>query len=116
MRIAKTYFEQIPLDVVRKIAKQEEADVSMSSSDDDRGFEYPQWQKVCQEALTELDPERLKERIAAAEAAVVARMQELANQTDGQAERQALLDVTSSLRFLKRDTLKFPDWESPQSA
>jgi hypothetical protein len=54
----------------------------------------------------------LKERIAVAEAAVVARLQELANGAEGQAERQALLDVTSSLRFLKRDTLKFPDWES----
>ena len=88
--------------------------MSVSSSDDDQGFQYPHWQKLCAEALTELNPEKLKQRIAVAEAAVVARLQELANATDGQVERQALLDVTSSLRFLKRDTLKFPDWESPQ--
>lgn len=136
MRLAKTYFEQIPLEMVRQIAKQEEASVSANTNglaivdrsgsrnekeavncssaarDDDPGFQYPQWQKVCQEALAELQPEKLKERIAVAEAAVVARLQELANETDAEAERQALLDVTSSLRFLKRDTLKFPDWES----
>jgi hypothetical protein len=39
-------------------------------------------------------------------------LQELANKADAHAERQALLDVTSSLRFLKRDILRFPDWES----
>jgi hypothetical protein len=139
LRMAKTYFEQIPLEIVRQIAKQEEAGVSANSNglaivdrsgsrnkkeavncssgagEDDQGLQYPHWQKVCQEALTELQPDKLKERIAVAEAAVVARLQELGNGTEGQAERQALLDVTSSLRFLKRDTLKFPDWESPQS-
>lgn len=132
--MTKTYFEQVPLEIVRQIAKQEEAGVNVNSnglgivdssgsrsetvdrssgaSEDDQGLQYPRWQKVCQEALTELQPDKLKERIAVAEAAVVARLQELANGSEGQAERQALLDVTSSLRFLKRDTLKFPDWES----
>jgi hypothetical protein len=122
------------LEIVRQIAQREEAGVNVNSnghgivdssggrnetvdrsngaSEDGQGLEYPRWQKVCQEALTELQPDKLKERIAVAEAAVVARLQELANGTEGQAERQALLDVTSSLRFLKRDILKFPDWES----
>lgn len=134
MRTPKTYFEQIPLEIVRQIAKQEEAaasakwnglaivdrpgsrnemvDCSSGDSADDQGLQYPQWQKLCQEALIELQPDKLRERIEVAEAAVVARLQELANATDGQVERQALLDVTSSLRFLKRDSLKFPDWES----
>jgi hypothetical protein len=136
VRTPKTYFEQIPLEIVRQIAKQEEAaatanwnglaivdrpasrnenekvDCSGGDSADDQGFQYPQWQKLCQEALIELQPDKLRERIEVAEAAVVARLQELANATDGQVERQALLDVTSSLRFLKRDSLKFPDWES----
>ena len=87
-------------------------DCSSGDSADDQGLQYPQWQKLCQEALIELQPDKLRERIEVAEAAVVARLQELANATDGQVERQALLDVTSSLRFLKRDSLKFPDWES----
>ena len=68
--------------------------------------------KVCQEALIELDREKLKEKVAAAEAMVFQRLQEIADRTDAQAERQALMDVTSSLRFLKRDVLKFPDWKS----
>jgi hypothetical protein len=82
------------------------------TDENDQGLQYPGWQKLCQEALIEIDKDKLKERVAAAEAVVFRRLQELADSTDGQAERQALLDVTRSLRFLKRDVLKFPDWES----
>jgi hypothetical protein len=98
--------------VDRSGSRNETVDRGNDASQDDQSFQYPRWQKVCQEALTELQPDKLKERIAVAEAAVVARLQELANGTDAPVERQALLDVTSSLRFLKRDTLRFPDWES----
>ena len=127
MRNAKTFFEQVPLEVVKRIATQQTNDTSANSNglaivessvsgtashNDDQDFQYPQWQKLCQEALTEFDRDKLRNRVAAAEAAVVMRLQELANKADAQAERQALLDVASSLRFLKRDILMFPDWES----
>jgi hypothetical protein len=133
---SRTYFEQVPLDMIRAIAEpqlaepelvepelveSEIADRATTSKDlawpaaademtDNLDLEYPAWQKVCQEALVELDPDKLKERVAAAEAAVFKRSQELAHILDAQAERQALRDVTNSLRFLKRDVLKFPDW------
>lgn len=129
MGLAKTYFEQVPLEMVMKILEQQSLAQTDTSSDlvlvkgfatdtgdseliDVQGLEYPSWQKCCQEALIELDREKLKEKVAAAEAMVFQRLQEIADRTDAQAERQALMDVTSSLRFLKRDVLKFPDWKS----
>ena len=133
MGLAKTYFEQVPLETVKKILEQQSVAQTDTSSDlvlvkgfatdtgdseliDVQALEYPSWQKCCQEALIELDREKLKEKVAAAEAMVFQRLQEIADRTDAQAERQALMDVTSSLRFLKRDVLKFPDWKStPES-
>jgi hypothetical protein len=129
MGLAKTYFEQVPLETVKKILEQQSLAQTDTSSDlvmvksfatdtgdseliDVQALEYPSWQKCCQEALIELDREKLKEKVAAAEAMVFQRLQEIADRTDAQAERQALMDVTSSLRFLKRDVLKFPDWKS----
>jgi hypothetical protein len=129
MGMAKTYFEQVPLEVVKKVLEQQTVVQTDTASDlvmvnssatdtgdleliDVQALEYPSWQKSCQEALIELDREKLKEKVAAAEVMVFQRLQEIAHRADGQAERQALLDVTSSLRFLKRDVLKFPDWES----
>ena len=122
MRTGKTHYEKVPLEIVKRIAGQPSTDKTASSfglmgngeitDENDQGLQYPGWQKLCQEALIEIGKDRLKERVAAAEAAVFRRLQELADSTDGQAERQALLDVTRSLRFLKRDVLKFPDWES----
>jgi hypothetical protein len=124
---SKTHFEQVPLDLVKAIAELQIADTADTShalepvgrpaAEDEmtdrksQDLEYPAWQKICQEALVELDPNKLKERVAAAEAAVFMRSQELAPSSDAQAERQALRDATRSLRFLKRDVLKFPDWE-----
>lgn len=37
-------------------------------------IEYPNWQKLCQDALVELDKDKLRERIAAAEAAISNRL------------------------------------------
>ena len=133
MGLAKTYFEQVPLETVKKILEQQSVAQTDTSSDlvmvkssamdtgaaefiDVQALEYPSWQKCCQEALIELDREKLKGKVAAAEAMVFQRLQEIADRTDAQAERQALIDVISSLRFLKRDVLKFPDWKStPES-
>lgn len=128
MRKAKTHFEQVSLEIVKKIAEQQRRDETVNSdspvtvespgtktetADNNQfhGLQYPAWQKLCQEALMELDNDKLKKRVADAEAAVFLRLQELAYCGDGHEERQALLDVSSSLRFLKRDVLKFPDWE-----
>jgi hypothetical protein len=125
----KTHYEQVPLEIVKKIVEQQADKVGPGVVDDavtvpampndpsehhdsESGLKFPKWQKLCQEALVELDPDKLKERVLIAEAAVYVRLQELAQSPDGQEERQALIDVTSSLRYLKRDVLRYPDWET----
>ena len=123
----RTHYDQVPLEIVKKIVEQQRDEVAPGVVEDvvtvpampkdnpkhnsETGLRFPKWQKLCQEALVELDPQKLKERVLIAEAAVYVRLQELAQGPDGQEERQALIDVTSSLRYLKRDVLKYPDWE-----
>jgi hypothetical protein len=66
---------------------------------------YPEWQKLCVDATAELDLKKRPERLAAAEAAIAKRIQELAASPDGHEERLAIDDALNTLRFLKRDSL-----------
>jgi hypothetical protein len=71
---------------------------------------YPEWQNEYQ-ALLELDTEKLRGRVAAAETAIFNRLQAISQGSNHTAERQAIEDALASLRALKRDNLGFPDWE-----
>ena len=66
---------------------------------------YPRWQKPYQEALIEIDNDKLKERVAAAESAIFNRLQAMSPNRDTLNERQAIEDALASLRYLKRETL-----------
>ncbi len=117
MRTVVTHFEQVPLDAVKRIVEQQQQRDARSrglAMGEGARVQKTEWRELCQAALVELDLEKLRERVAAAEAAVFARFQELAHTPDGGDERQALMDVSSSLRFLKRDVLRFPDWETSE--
>ena len=70
-----------------------------------RDLRYPGWQKTYQEALIEIDGNKLKERVAAAESAIFNRLQAMSPNRDTVNERQAIEDALSSLRYLKRETL-----------
>ena len=72
---------------------------------------YPTWQHEYQAAVVELDRQKLPERVAAAEAAIFKRLQQLSQDSDSNAERQVIEDALHGLRVLKRDELKYPDWE-----
>jgi hypothetical protein len=72
---------------------------------------YAEWQNEFQAALLELDTEKLRERVAAAETAIFNRLQAISGGSNHTAERQAIEDALASLRVLKRDNLGFPDWE-----
>ncbi len=72
---------------------------------------YPEWQPEYQAALLELDTEKLRERVAAAETAIFNRLQAISHGSNHTGERQALEDAFASLRVLKRDNLGFPDWQ-----
>jgi hypothetical protein len=70
---------------------------------------YSHWQNEYQAALFEDDPERVAERVAAAETAIFKRLQQLSLDSDHHTERHVIEDALASLRVLKRDGLGFPD-------
>jgi hypothetical protein len=61
---------------------------------------YPEWQNEFRAALLELDTEKLRERVAAAETAIFNRLQAI-SQGSNTAERQAIEDALARLRVLK---------------
>src|SRR5438477_12801652 len=73
---------------------------------------YPEWQGSFQEALLEIDREKLQSKMMKAEEAIFERLQQLAGTSDSEAERQAIEDAISALRVLKTEKLNYPDWKS----
>jgi hypothetical protein len=73
---------------------------------------YPEWQPEYQAALTELKPEKLSQRVVAAETAIFKRLQAISQDSDHIAEQQAIQDALANIRVLKRESLGFPDWEN----
>ena len=71
---------------------------------------YPDWQNEYAAALLETNVEKLSARVEAAEAAIFNRLQDLSQNSDSYTERQVIEDALKSLRVLKRDQLKYPDW------
>lgn len=67
-------------------------------------LEYSGWQKPYLDAMLEMNPDRLKDRVASAEAAIRLRLRELADSPDSQAERQSLADARNGLLVLKKET------------
>src|SRR5438046_9182016 len=88
------------------------ADVSRSSPN----IVYPEWENEFRAALLELDTEKLRELVAAAETAIFNRLQAISQGSNHTAERQAIEDALASLRGLKRYNLGFPDWEKKQES
>ena len=72
---------------------------------------FPDWQLEYQAALLEVDPQKLPERVKAAEAAIFLRQQALVHSSDGHAERQAIEDAMHALRFIQTEKLGYPDWK-----
>lgn len=80
----------------------------------DSKLKYPSWQAPLQEALLELDREKLAERIQKVETVIFERLQAISSDTDHHDEREALADAASILRGLKKDKLSYPDWIQKQ--
>jgi hypothetical protein len=74
---------------------------------------YPEWQKSYQEALLELDKQKLEAKIHLAEWKIFKRLQTISADSDHHEERSAIADAVNALGVLKRDTLNYPDW-NPQ--
>ena len=63
----------------------------------------PEWRELYQRALLELDIEKLRELIVAAEKAISDCLRTIGEDSNHQAERQDIADALSSLRVLKRN-------------
>jgi hypothetical protein len=83
----------------------------MANLDGD-GLNRFEWQGTLREALLELDAEKLRQKVTEAETAIFERLQELSLSQDSSDERRALVDATNTLRVLKKESLKYPDWKS----
>jgi hypothetical protein len=83
------------------------------AADDSPSFHilYPHWQNEYQAAVLELDRKKLPERVAAAEAAIYERLQQISQISHHDAERQAIDAAMAGLRVLMKEKLDFPDWE-----
>ena len=71
---------------------------------------FPDWQLSYQAALLEVDPQKLLERVKAAETAIFLRQQAMVHSSDGHVERQAIADAMRALRFIQVEKLGYPDW------
>src|ERR1700682_6330586 len=69
-----------------------------------QGLKYFVSQKPYWDAMLEMNPDRLKDRVASAQAAIQLRLRELADSPDSQAERQCLADARNGLLVLKKET------------
>jgi hypothetical protein len=67
-------------------------------------LKYAGWQKPYLDAMLEMNPDRLKDRVASAEAAIQLRLRDLADSPDSQGERQSLEDARNGLLVLKKET------------
>ncbi len=82
---------------------------------DVQDLSYSGWQKPYLDAMLEMNPDRLKDRVASAEAAIQLRLRELADSPDSQAERQCLVDARNGLLVLKKETSAPPSNHGAQS-
>ncbi|HLZ44036.1 MAG TPA: hypothetical protein VKQ11_23950 [Candidatus Sulfotelmatobacter sp.] len=72
-------------------------------------IKHPHWQREFEAALREDDPQSLRQRVDAAEAALFLRSQALAGMAEGHAERQAISDAMRTLRAIQREKLGYPE-------
>lgn len=74
-------------------------------------LKYPAWQAPLQELIGESDPKQLSKKMYLVETLIFERLQELHQDSDGRAEREAINDALSIIQRIKRDKLGFPDWK-----
>ena len=66
------------------------------------------WRELYRAALIEVDAELLRERVAAAEAAIDAHVETMKQRASSLDERQAISDAAAGLRVLKREPRYHP--------
>jgi len=80
----------------------------------DAGSKIPgtlSWQKAARDALEERDPQKLADKVSAAETVILERLQEIRNSPNHDSERAAIRDALQALLTHKNRKLNFPDWK-----
>jgi hypothetical protein len=67
-----------------------------------------EWQTLYTAAIYERDFSKLRMRIVEAETAIFSRIQDLAQDSDSNRERESIANALSSLRALQRNLLRWP--------
>jgi hypothetical protein len=75
-----------------------------------RALRYPKWQKPCEDALLEPDPQKLFQRVIVAETAIFHRLYNLANSPEN-IELRAIADMLKNFLSLVANTFILPDRE-----
>lgn len=86
------------------------ADDTSPSAPSPQNLKFPDWQVEFEAALLDADPEKLRERLEAAEIAMFLRSQALVHGPDGHAEQQAIRDAITKLRLIQTEKLGYPHW------
>jgi hypothetical protein len=68
-------------------------------------IKFPHWQREFEAALLESDPQKLRQLVEAAEAAIFVRSQALAESADRRAEQQAISDAIRTLQAIQVEKL-----------
>jgi hypothetical protein len=68
----------------------------------------PEWRELLQDVFSELDAEKLPEKIGRAEAVIYQRMERAKAKAEAEVEQQSLDDALSSPSILKKR--HFPGW------
>jgi hypothetical protein len=66
----------------------------------------PEWQRLYVEALVEVNPLVLVERVAVAERAILSRVAELCTSSDDRVEWKAIEDAITGISVLRKEILK----------
>jgi hypothetical protein len=74
-------------------------------------MKYSHWQNEFEAAVHEDDPQTLRQRVDAAEAALFLRSQALSDSAPDNPERQAIADAVRTLRKIQREKLGYPGLE-----
>ena len=66
---------------------------------------YPEWEHEYEAAVLELDPEKVLDRMTAAETAILNRLHAISQRSDCAGERKAIENAQAILRALKKNHL-----------
>jgi hypothetical protein len=78
-------------------------------------IKYPAWQREFEAAVLDGDPQTLRQRVDAAEAAIFLRTQALVGSPQEREEQSAISDAIRTLRVIQREKLGYPTWNKTQS-